>query len=268
MLKRSWHVYNSSPRIATNSPLKRCDSGQWLLPNKCWQYRWIQIESLNPENKPAEMTEHRCQCDNKKEKPDFLFVCSEDEPLLAASQQQMAVRWRGLGKLTGYTFTGVISSTQRKSLSTQRNNPNLQPRDSGEAGCRASVSRVVLLWGLIELAVRSWIMRLSVWPPEVYNMLLCCRWSGAQKSQRCHHKLPGLINWRVKSTLEQTRSQGEAKHIMKLVEPRAWWKQRKCDYKVKKDTHTCPWEWGNLSHTSQILTSDRQKCQLQTQVNM
>lgn len=64
-------------------------------------------------------------------------------------------------------------------------------------------------------------MRLLVWPPEVYNMLLCCHWSGTQKSQRRHHKLSGLINWRVKSTLEQTMSQGEGKHIMKLVEPRA-----------------------------------------------
>lgn len=67
-------------------------------------------------------------------------------------------------------------------------------------------------------------MRLLVWPPEVYNMLFCCRhrrWSGAQKSQRRHHKLSGLINWRVKSTLEQTRSQGEGKHMMRLVEPRA-----------------------------------------------
>lgn len=27
-------------------------------------------------------------------------------------------------------------------------------------------------------------------------------------------------------------------------------------------------EWGNLSQKSQILTSDRQKCQLQTQVNV
>lgn len=58
-------------------------------------------------------------------------------------------------------------------------------------------------------------MRLVVWPPDVYNVLFC-----APKSQHRHHKLSGLINWRVKSTLEQTRSQGEGKHIMKLVEPR------------------------------------------------
>lgn len=66
-------------------------------------------------------------------------------------------------------------------------------------------------------------MRLLVWPPEVYNILFCCRrrWSGTQKSQRRHHKLSGLINWRLKSTLEQRRSQGEGKHIMKLVELRA-----------------------------------------------
>lgn len=66
-------------------------------------------------------------------------------------------------------------------------------------------------------------MRLLVWPPEVYNMFFRCRrrhWSGAQKSQRCRHKLSGLINWRVKSTLEQT-SQGEGKDIMKPVEPMA-----------------------------------------------
>lgn len=183
------------------------------------------------------MTEHRCQCDNKKEKPDFLFVCLEDEPLLAASQQQMAVRWSGLEKLTGYTFTSVISSTHthtmkeafyRETTQTDSGFKNLQPTDSGEAGRRVSISRVVLLWGLIELAVRSWIMRLLVWPPEVYNMLFCCRrhWSGAQKLQRHHHKLSGLINWRVKSTLEQTRSQGEGTDITKLVEPRAWCRQR------------------------------------------
>lgn len=106
------------------------------------------------------------------------------------SQQQMVVTWRGLQKLTGYTFAGVVSSTRtrrrarahacRKGLFTQTDTQNwflrerwtLNPQqtDSGEESCSVSVlwvSRVAPVCGLTKLPVRSWIMRLLVWP-------ICC----------------------------------------------------------------------------------------------